>query len=551
MTPEQIAKLDKEKSLEREKRINDFIKKIETSGFIIDDYVKVTELTELVAKGEVKPINQINDLINLKKQMDSFDVVKISKDFRKDLRNEIDSIVNSMSKNTKAPTISTIDGNITETERFNKLISNIKVKAGIVLAENRVESAVASREETYRKIQELSSNTSLNAEQKNIEWKRLLSIYNGANLDTIRNAKRITDRGSSNITVDYLDDLMKDFNKIYQEVMIMNLEDNTKKIMIDNFRNIASTFTKYQKMISIYISNQQKREKLLKYLGIKFNKEMSKEKEEVKDHEIKKQEPIIEDAFKINDTVYYNGKAESLTLGPSATNLELEIGKKYKVENVVIKDGLTYFELEGINGLFESSRFDSKKLKDEEIKINEEIIEREAAPTTIETSSLNSDEIQLDEEIKTNEEIIEKEVAPTTIETSSLNSDEIQLDEEIKNNLGNKVISVKEGQNPGYGTLTWKLVALAGIAAGASIGVAPIALVSAVIWAYSEYRDRVDISKKEKFFPSIFNKLKTKIESVDIDKEKANELMQLISGVDEKNKAQGLEQEEQNKGMGI
>ena len=519
MTPEQIAKLDKEKSLEREKRINDFIKKIETSGFIIDDYVKVTELTELVAKGEVKPINQINDLINLKKQMDSFDVVKISKDFRKDLRNEIDSIVNSMSKNTKAPTISTIDGYITETERFNKLISNIKVKAGIVLAENRVESAVASREETYRKIQELSSNTSLNAEQKNIEWKRLLSIYNGANLDTIRNAKRITDRGSSNITVDYLDDLMKDFNKIYQEVMIMNLEDNTKKIMIDNFRNIASTFTKYQKMISIYISNQQKREKLLKYLGIKFNKEMSKEKEEVKDHEIKKQEPIIEDAFKINDTVYYNGKAESLTLGPSATNLELEIGKEYKVENIVIKDGLTYFELEGINGLFESSRFDSKKLQDEEIKINEEIIERE--------------------------------VAPTTIETSSLNSDEIQLDEEIKNNLGNKVISVKEGQNPGYGTLTWKLVALAGIAAGASIGVAPIALVSAVIWAYSEYRDRVDISKKEKFFPSIFNKLKTKIESVDIDKEKVNELMQLISRVDEKNKAQGLEQEEQNKGMGI
>ena len=89
MTPEQIAKLDKEKRLEREKRISDFIKKIEASGFIIEDYIKVTELTELVAKGEVGPINQLNTLVNIKNQIDSLDIPKMSNDFRKDLRNEI------------------------------------------------------------------------------------------------------------------------------------------------------------------------------------------------------------------------------------------------------------------------------------------------------------------------------------------------------------------------------------------------------------------------------------------------------------------------------
>ncbi|MDD4706176.1 MAG: hypothetical protein PHS24_03070 [Bacilli bacterium] len=534
MTPEQIAKLDKEKRLEREKRISDFIKKIEASGFIIEDYIKVTELTELVAKGEVGPINQLNTLVNIKNQIDSLDIPKMSNDFRKDLRNEIDRLVNSMNKNTKAPTMSSIDKNITETERFNKLISNIKTKAGILLAENRVESAVASREETYRKIQDLSNDSSLNAEQKMVEYKRLLSIYNGANLDTIKNAKKITDRGNINITIAYIDDLMQDFNKIYQEVMLMNLDDDTKKAMIDNFSNIASMCNKYKAMVATYISHQQKNERILKDLGISFNKEISKEKEE-KASEVKEQEPAIESAFKINDIVYYNGKVESLLSGSAATNLDLEKGKEYKVENIEIVNGITYYKLEGIDGLYESSRFDSKKLTEEETKVNEEIIEREVIPATLETNSLNSDEIHSNEEA--NNLIPEENKSE---ETNDLNND-----------LGNKVISVKDGKFKGYGTLTWKLIALGGIAAGASIGVAPLALVSGFVWAYSEYRDRVDISKKEKFFPSIFNKFKTKIASSNVDKERAYELMQLIAGVDEKNKAQDLEQEEQNKGMGI
>ncbi|MDD2409523.1 MAG: hypothetical protein PHD03_02245 [Bacilli bacterium] len=541
MTPEQIAKLDREKRLEREKRINDFIKKIESSGFIINDYIKVTELTELVAKGEVGPVNQLNALVNLKKQIESFDVVKVSNDFRRDLRNQFDTLLNCMSKNTKAPAVSAINKNITETERFSKLISNVKTKAGILLAENRVESAVASREETYQKIQDLSNNTSLNAEQKMVEYKRLLNIYNGANLDTIKNAKRITDRGNKDISIDYIDDLIQDFNKIYQEVMIMNLDDDTKKAMIDNFSNISLLCTKYKAMISTFISHEQRSERLLRYLGIKFNEEMSKEKEEDKAPEIKEQEPVIENIFKINDVVYYNGKKESILPGngTSTPSLDLEIGKEYKVENIEIVDGITYYKLDGIDGLYESSRFDSKNLAEEEIKVNEEIIEREAIPVTLETSSLNSDEIQSIEEPKNI--LIPEEEKPE--ETNGLN-----------NNLGDRVISVKDAKFKGYGTLTWKIIALSGLVAGASLSMAPLALVSAIIWAYSEYRDRIDISKKEKFFPSIVKKLKAKIASANVDNEKTNELMQLITGVYEENKAQGLVRElaeEENKGMGI
>lgn len=143
--------LEKKKRSERASKIHSFIKSIENNNYVIDDFTKVTKLTERIGSGDDTPITNFTTLMNLKHQLDSFDIENLSKDFRDEIRLALEEVSKYMKENTKAPEVVDERNNLTEIDKFNKLLNEVKVKAGIVLSVDRVKEAEENREKLIKK----------------------------------------------------------------------------------------------------------------------------------------------------------------------------------------------------------------------------------------------------------------------------------------------------------------------------------------------------------------------------------------------------------------
>ncbi len=484
-----LENMDKKQRYKRAEKIHSFIRSIENNGYIIDDFAKVTKLTEKIGNGDDTPITNFTTLMNLKVQLNSFDIDKLSNNFRDEIRLSLDEVTKLMKENTKAPLIVDQTNNLTEFDKFNRLLNQIKTSAGVLLDVNRVEEATQNRNKTYQKILDLSNNRELSPTKKMTEYKRLLHIYNGPNLDAIHAAKNITARGNISLTDEKINELVNDFNELYQEIMKMYLDDQTKKNMIDIFSKIAKICTKYKANLSKRSSYKKRYDKLSKELGVsssfirneektvEYNTEEIKVENEMPIEETKQdfviditqEEKSVElEEVKVdkieeenNDfEVRFTGKTQN-TFGTNIINInELEEGKTYVVEDVKVINGIQHYKLYGFDTLYDSSIFDQTKEFDD-----------------------NDFDIEINEP--------EKNVLD--------NSEE---------DIGLKAQVVKNVR-PGLGSELIKGVAITGLIAAYYFP--PVAFVSAAMWIYASLRDRYDIKKHNGLFKAIFSKLSNNV----------------------------------------
>ena len=538
--------LEKKKRSEMASKIHSFIKSIENNNYVIDDFTKVTKLTERIGSGDDTPITNFTTLMNLKHQLDSFDIENLSKDFRDEIRLALEEVSKYMKENTKAPEVVDERNNLTEIDKFNKLLNEVKVKAGIVLSVDRVKEAEENREKTYQKIINLSNNTEISSEEKMTEYKRLLNIYNGPNLEAVTAAKNITARGNVNLTDEKINELVIEFNDLYQEIMRMNLDDQVKKNMIDAFSKIAKICTNYKADLSKRKTYQNRYEKLSLDLGISYKdiKRKDKKQEEIKEEKKSTEEtnvkdksdevePIKEkeieevkldaieekpletsDLNKIFDNeekfnVVYNGNVKN-PLGETVPDTDiLEVGKNYTVEDVKIINGIQHYKLEGFDAMYDSSVFNIFDI------VKEEELSKEA--TKENAQIIDNTEEDLNVEITEEPEIIDAKYTK--------NED-----------IGKKVKVVKKFK-PGLGSKVLKGIALVSLIGAYYF--TPVAFVSAAIWIYASLRDRFDIKDSKGLFDAIFKKLKENIrnskEITDEDKAKTKEeLEEVLSDLNEK-----------------
>lgn len=231
---DQKGQLDNE-TINYNKNISDFFQKIVYNNLDINDYVKINGFVEQINKGELDPMNKLNDLISIRNEILSFDYPITSNNFKKDLKIDLDAILNMLNQT---------DLNNFDKDCFNKLISNIEKKAEIKSDEEYID--------------------------KMIEYKRLLHMYGGPNLETFNFAKDI-DNKDIKISEEYIAKLKLELNMVYEEIMLMPIDNNIKEIMIGKFNNMYVTCDKYSAVLINHNKSRQKYESLLDDLGLKIN----------------------------------------------------------------------------------------------------------------------------------------------------------------------------------------------------------------------------------------------------------------------------------------
>lgn len=270
-------------------------------------------------------------------------------------------------------------------------------------------------------------------------------------------------------SIDKINEFNADVKELYNFINGLNLNDDTRKALIDEFGVLRTKINDYRNYIANLQATGKKYDALLAEMNVeKVGKSVKKsevkaapiEKEEekvepVKGEPVKAEKPKEDEVIEIDnskliavgDVVTYNGKSPAIVdIGAPEG---LVVGQEYKVEKVVIYKGLSYAKLEGVDKLVDISCLDKVMKKDmekpsKEEKNNNEIKDVEAVPSKI-------------EEIK--EEIPKTKAEEKPAEVSD-KSDEA-TDEKEKHDY--KVKSVRKTVGK-YAPWVWRTAAIIGIA---------------------------------------------------------------------------------------
>jgi len=390
MKPEEYNKLNEN---ERLKNVMAFIDAIQANGYVVSDFERVTALADRVATGDKTPMDRLNALKGMEGLINNGE--KMSLGFRESMRGNLDALANIVGNrvviNNSNAEIKSADEE--RLEEFNQRIEGLKETLGVSIALDRVQVAMDNRAKTKAAIDELGASArltpeqiadllpeqselarkaKLTPEQRMAEYRRLLFIYNGPNLDAIEKAKNIRGRSNSKAATDLFDvsfinglaGLVKELNSL---TMMMNFDDQTKKELIDQFAAINTTINAYRTEVVNFNNNKRAYENLLKELGIeKGGKVPSKpfapptpapSPEPIAPAPVPEPEPVLD----IPEFVYYNGKTSTSIPGTGGPN-GLVAGRQYKIKDVKVINGVTYYELDedGLFGLYDAGLFDEK-----------------------------------------------------------------------------------------------------------------------------------------------------------------------------------------------
>ena len=353
---------------------------------------------------------------------------------------------------------------------FTIKIEELKRKMGGDNVSSKLEKARKSLEDNYAAFRNLTAE-----DLKSTKALKLREAID-QNRYYINQLEGMSSKNSYSIdSIDKINEFNADVKELYNFINGLNLNDDTRKALIDEFGVLRTKINDYRNYIANLQATGKKYDALLVEMNVvKTGKSVKKsdvkaapiEKEEekvepVKVEPVKTEEPVKAEKPKedeiieidngklivVGDKVTYNGKSPAIVdIGDPEG---LVVGEEYKVEKLVIYKGLSYAKLEGVDKLVDISCLDKVMKKDmeepsKEEKNNDEIKDGVAVPSKI-------------EEIK--EEVPKTKVEEKPAEVSD-RSDEA-TDEKEKHDYKVKSIRKTVGK---YAPWVWRTAAIIGIA---------------------------------------------------------------------------------------
>lgn len=378
---------------------------------------------------------------------------------------------------------------------FTMKIEELKKKMGGDTISSKLEHARKSLEDNYVAFRNLTAE-----DLKSTKALKLREAID-QNRYYINQLEGMSSKNSYSIdSIDMVNAFNADVKELYNFINGLNLNDDSKKALIDEFGALRTKINDYRNYIANLQATGKKYDALLAEMDVvkvgKFVKksevkaapEEKKEekvepKEEVKTgtEPVKAEEPKKDDKtsqpkkeevketdnndlLSVGDIVTYNGKSSAIAdIGAPEG---LVVGQEYKVEKVVIYKGLSYAKLEGVDKLVDIICLDKVMKKDieepnkeddkktEEEKNTGEIKVGEAVPFKIE--EINEGPEKKKEEPK-EEPTTKVEEKPAEASDNSEKTD----DEKEKHDYKVKSIRKTVGK---YVPWAWRTAAVIGIA---------------------------------------------------------------------------------------
>ena len=353
---------------------------------------------------------------------------------------------------------------------FTMKIEELKRKMGGDNVSSKLEKARKSLEDNYAAFRNLTAEDLKSTKALKLKEAIVQNRY------YINQLEGMSSKNSYSIDSTHkINAFNADVKELYNFINGLNLNDDTRKSLIDEFGVLRTKINDYRNYIANLQATGKKYDALLAEMNVeKVGKSVKKsevkaapiEKEEekvepVKGEPVKAEEPVKTEKPKedevieidnskliaVGDMVTYNGKSPAIAdIGAPEG---LVVGEEYKVEKVVIYKGLSYAKLEGADKLVDISCLDKVMKKDMEEPSKEE---------------KNNDEIKDGDSVPVKTEEIKEEVPKTKVEEKpaevSGKSDE-ETDEKEKHDYKVKSIRKTVGK---YAPLVWRTAAIIGIA---------------------------------------------------------------------------------------
>lgn len=378
---------------------------------------------------------------------------------------------------------------------FTMKIEELKKKMGGDTISSKLEHARKSLEDNYVAFRNLTAE-----DLKSTKALKLREAID-QNRYYINQLEGMSSKNSYSIdSIDMVNAFNADVKELYNFINGLNLNDDSKKALIDEFGALRTKINDYRNYIANLQATGKKYDALLAEMDVvKVGKSVKKSevkaapeekkeekvdlKEEVKigTEPVKTEEPKKDDKasepekeevkktdnndlLSVGDIVTYNGKSSAIAdIGAPEG---LVVGQEYKVEKVVIYKGLSYAKLEGVDKLVDIICLDKVMKKDieepnkeddkktEEEKNTGEIKVGEAVPFKIE--EINEGPEKKKEEPK-EESTTKVEEKPAEVSDNSEKTD----NEKEKHDYKVKSIRKTVGK---YVPWVWRTAAVIGIA---------------------------------------------------------------------------------------
>lgn len=378
---------------------------------------------------------------------------------------------------------------------FTMKIEELKKKMGGDTISSKLEHARKSLEDNYVAFRNLTAE-----DLKSTKALKLREAID-QNRYYINQLEGMSSKNSYSIdSIDMINAFNADVKELYNFINGLNLNDDSKKALIDEFGALRTKINDYRNYIANLQATGKKYDALLAEMDVvKVGKSVKKSEgkaapEEKKEEKVEPKEevktgtePVKAEEYKkddkasqpekeevketdnnvllsVGDIVTYNGKSSAIAdIGAPEG---LVVGQEYKVEKVVIYKGLSYAKLEGVDKLVDIICLDKVMKKDieepnkeddkktEEEKNTDEMKVGEAVPFKIE-------EINEGPEKKKEEP---KEESTTKVEEKPAEaSDNSEKTDDEKEKHDYKVKSIRKTVGK-YVPWAWRTAAVIGIA---------------------------------------------------------------------------------------
>ena len=378
---------------------------------------------------------------------------------------------------------------------FTMKIEELKKKMGGDTISSKLEHARKSLEDNYAAFRNLTAE-----DLKSTKALKLREAID-QNRYYINQLEGMSSKNSYSIdSIDMVNAFNADVKELYNFINGLNLNDDSKKALIDEFGALRTKINDYRNYIANLQATGKKYDALLAEMDVvKVGKSVKKSevkaapeekkeekvepKEEVKNvtEPVKTEEPKKDnkasepekeevketdnnDLLSVGDIVTYNGRSSAIAdIGAPEG---LVVGQEYKVEKVVIYKGLSYAKLVGVDKLVDIICLDKVMKKDIEEPIKEDDKKTE--------EEKNTDEMKVGEAVPFKiEEINEgpekkkeepKEESTTKVEEKPAEaSDNSEKTDDEKEKHDYKVKSIRKTVGK-YVPWVWRTAAVIGIA---------------------------------------------------------------------------------------
>ena len=345
---------------------------------------------------------------------------------------------------------------------FTMKIEELKKKMGGDTISSKLEHARKSLEDNYAAFRNLTA--------EDLKRTKALKLREAIDQNRyyINQLEGMSSRNSYSIdSIDRVNAFNADVKELYNFINGLNLNDDSKKALIDEFGALRTKINDYRNYIANLQATSKKYDALLAEMDVvKVGKSVKKSEVKAAPEEKKEEvkETVNNGLLSVGDVVTYNGKSPAIAdIGAPEG---LVVGQEYKVEKVVIYKGLSYAKLEGVDKLVdivcldkvmkkdmeESTKEDDKKTEEE--KNTGEIKVGEAVPFKIE---------EINEGPEKKKEEPKEEPTTKVEEKPSEASDNSEKTDNEKEKHDYKVKSIRKTVGK-YAPWVWRTAAVIGIA---------------------------------------------------------------------------------------